>query len=324
MARRRRSIETALKQEVPSGTGVLVALSGGRDSMVLFDALLRSRGLLKVRVEALHVDHGLRPSSVDDARFVEERCHEWGVPCLVERLGAKPVSANMEAWARQQRYRLLREALVARDLDWVVTAHNANDVAETLLIKLLANKELTTIERRDERRRCLRPFLDISREQINEYASRFAVPYIDDPSNDDIRLVRNRVRHSLLPSLEREFDPSAVWILADRARSIGADCEALDAWAEREAQLVGTLAEADPAWLARCADRLRTLPEALAWRVSQRLFRPVLGYEIGEKGAHEALKLLRGEVDSLQLKEGIEVLRDRFGLRVLPPQVIKS
>ena len=71
--------------------------------MVLLDALLRVQGLLKLRVEALHVDHGLRPSSADDARFVAQHYSERGVPCLVERLGPKPSSANMEAWARQQR-----------------------------------------------------------------------------------------------------------------------------------------------------------------------------------------------------------------------------
>jgi|LakMenEpi03Aug12_release.lakeMendotaPanAssembly.Ray.scaffolds.fasta_scaffold03917_22 tRNA(Ile)-lysidine synthase len=324
MARRRRSIETALKQDIPTGSGVLVALSGGRDSMVLMDALLRARGLLKVRVEALHVDHGLRPSSVNDARFVEQHCRERGVPCLIERLGPKPSSANLEAWARQQRYRLLREALVARGLDWAVTAHNANDVAETLVIKLLANKELTTIERRDERRRCLRPLLDISREQIDEYAARLAVPYIDDPSNADVGLVRNRVRHSLMPVLKREFDPSAVWILAERARAIAADCNALEALAAIEEQSLGSLTEADPAWLARCAERLGCLPDALAWRVAQRLVLPLVGYEVGEKGSLEALKLLRGELDSLQLKQGIEVLRDRFGLRVLSSQLGQS
>ena len=321
MARRRRSIETALKQEIPRESGVLIALSGGRDSMVLLDAVLRVQGLLKLKVEALHVDHGLRASSADDARFVQDQCLDRGVPCLVERLGPKPSRANMEAWGRQQRYRHLRETLTARALDWSLTAHTANDVAETLVIKLLANKELTTIERRDDRRRCLRPLLDISREQINEYAERFSVPFIDDPSNADTTLVRNRVRHSLLPVLEREFDPSAAWILAERARSIGADCDALASMADREAEALGALVEADPAWLTRCAERLRKLPEALGWRIAQKLVQPLVGFEVGEKGALEALKLLRGEVETLQLKQGIEVLRDRFGVRVLPPRV---
>lgn len=292
--------------------------------MVLLDALLQVQGLLKLTVEALHVDHGLRPSSAEDARFVEEYCSTRGVPCVIERLGPKPNSINMEAWGRQQRYRLLHEALTDRSLDWAVTAHTANDVAETLVIKLLANKELTTIERRDLRRRCLRPLLDISREQINEYAQRLRVPYIDDPSNDDISLTRNRVRHTLLPVLEREFDPSAVWILAERARAIGADCEALESLAEQQIQSLGALSQGDPVWLGRYTERLKQLPEALGWRVAQKLVEPVVGYEIGEKGATELLKLLRGELLSLQLKEGIEVFRDRFGLRVLRAASAKS
>lgn len=321
MARRRRSIETALKQEISPECGILVALSGGRDSTVLLEALLRVQGLLKLRVEACHVDHGFRPSSAGDARFVAQFCSEREVPCRVERLGQKPASANLEAWARLQRYRVFRELLSERKLDWVVTAHTANDVAETLLIKLLANKELTTIERRDQKRRCLRPLLDISRAQITEYGDRHRVPFVDDPSNADTSLVRNRVRHELLPVLERDFDPSIAWILAERAQALASECHALGVLAEREVESMGGLVEGDRGWLEVCATRLKAMPQALAWRVAQSLVKPLVGYEVGEKGAVEVVRLLIGEIDSLQLKEGIEVFRDRFGLRVLPSRV---
>ena len=292
-------------------------MSGGRDSTVLLDALVKVRRLLKLTVEACHIDHGLRPSSAADAQFAIEFCAQREVPCRLEKLGEKPAGANMEAWARQQRYRIFREVLVERKIDWVLTAHTASDVAETLLIKLLANKELTTIERRDERRRCLRPLLDISRSQVVEYGEEHKVPFVEDPSNADTALVRNRVRHELLPFLERMFDPSAEWILAERAQAVAADCSALDLLAQREADALGGLPEGDPGWLRACSERLTTLPHALRWRVAERLAKPLVGYELGESSSVELVKLLTGEIESLQIKDGLRLFSDRFGLRIL-------
>lgn len=316
MARRRPSIATALKESLPQDSGILVALSGGKDSSVMLHAALGVARLRNLRVEACHVDHGFRANSAEDAGFVAGMCKGLSVECHVVRLGAKPPQANLEAWGREHRYRVLREVREERKLDWIATAHTANDVAETLLIRLLANKELGSIERRDESRRVLRPLLDISREQIDEYATQHSVAFQEDPTNADTTLVRNRVRHTLIPQLERDFDPSMVWILSERAQALAADSEALKLVAENVARELGGVQEGEPAWLERCAATLAAQPEALRWRVAEALARPLVGFSLGENRSKSLVGFLTGRCSALQLTAEITLEQDRFGIRV--------
>jgi tRNA(Ile)-lysidine synthase len=304
MARRRQSILTTLKQRIPRGERVLIALSGGKDSSALLHGLLKVRRLLDLHLEACHVDHGLRKESGDDAAAVATMCEKLGVVCHPVRLGKRPPQSNMEAWARAERYRALKEVMERENLTLLVTAHNANDVAETLLMRLFANKELTTIEESDRRRRCVRPLLGVSREQIEEFVRENRVPFVEDPSNADTAMVRNRVRKKVLPLLEREFDPSMVWILSERAQSIAADCEALQYVAEGAADRVGSVAFRDRGWLERCRTELQALPYAIKWRVAQVLFTPILGHTVGEPRARALVALLEGTQQSLDLGGG--------------------
>lgn len=283
---------------------MLVALSGGKDSSVLLHGLLKVRRLLDIHVEACHVDHGLRKESGEDAAFVAAMCERLGVVCHVVRLGKRPAQSNMEAWARAERYRSLKEVMERESLTLLVTAHNANDVAETLLMRLFANKELTTIEESDRRRRCLRPFLGVSREQIEDFVREYQVPFVEDPSNADTAMVRNRVRKKVLPLLERDFDPSMVWILSERAQSIAADCEALQYVAEGTADRIGGVEFRDRAWLQRCRKELHPHPYAIKWRVAQVLFTPILGHTVGEPRARALVHLLEGAQQSLDLGGG--------------------
>jgi len=293
---------------------VLVAFSGGRDSAVLLHALLGVQRLLKLHIEVCHVDHGLRPCSVDDARFVSELCAGLGVPCHVRVLEKRPGRENIEAWARRERYAAFSSVLIAQSLEYVLTAHTANDVAETLLMRLIANKEVTSIAERDQQRRVLRPLLGIDRKQIDEYVAAHQVPYVEDPTNEDTGFVRNRVRHELLPLLGERFDPSIVWILADEARSLALDSEALRGFAAEVATRLGELREADASWLTRCQDELARMPEAVRWRVVQILFAPRLGFAVGEAKAMAILSVLCGSDVSLDLGQGAVLERSGAGV----------
>jgi tRNA(Ile)-lysidine synthase len=213
----------------------------------------------------------------------------------------------MEAWARQERYRVFREVMERESLTLLVTAHNANDVAETLLMRLLANKELTTIEESDRRRRCLRPFLGVSREQIEEFVAEYRIPFVEDPSNRDTTMVRNRIRRRVLPLLEKEFDPSMVWILSERAQTLASDCEALQYVADGTADRIGTVAFNNRGWLDRCRRELLPLPYAIKWRVVQVLFTPIFGHTLGEVRARALLGFLEGGCQALDLGGGMEL-----------------
>ena len=282
----------------------MLAVSGGKDSSVLLHATMHVYRLLNIHVEVCHVDHGLRPESAQDAAFVERVCRDLQVPCHVVRLGERPPKTNMEAWARGERYRVFREVMHRCDLHHLVTAHTANDVAETLLMRLIANKELTTIEEQDSRRGCLRPLLGISREQIEEFVEANAVPYVEDASNEDTAILRNRVRKRVIPLLEGEFDPSVVWSLAERAQSVASDCEALQYVAGEFMKELGEVSLEDPAWLSRCSHTLSSVPYAIKWRVIQALFTPLLGFTVGEARARAILGLIAGTEGVLDLGEG--------------------
>jgi len=231
-------------------------------------------------------------------------------------LEALPEGENLEAWARRQRYAALGEVQKMRDLDYLLTAHSANDVAETFLMRIIANKELTSIEELDLRRRVLRPLLEIDRAQIDEYVEAHQVPYVEDPTNIDTSFVRNRVRHELLPLLADRFDRSIVWILAEQAGSAAKDSEALRATAVAVAEELGGLQEGDSVWLARCQEVLSSLPYAVRWRVVQALFTARLGFVVGESKATALWTVLSGQEAVVDVGGGVVVEQTQDGLTI--------
>ncbi len=306
-----------MRRHVPASSKILVAVSGGKDSVALLHALLGVQRLLKLHIEVCHVDHALRSSSAADAAFVANLCAKYCVVFHIRRLGTRPEADNIEAWARRERYAAFAEVLRERQLQLLLTAHTANDAAETLLMRLIAKKELTSIEESDSRRGVLRPLLDIGREQIDEYIATHQLEYVEDPFNVDTTFVRNRVRHDLLPLLADRFDSSIVWILSEQARSLAQDSEALRVAAAGVVEALGELREGDEAWLNRCQSELDRVPIAVRWRVVQALCVPRLGFVIGESKARAMLEVICGSGSVIDLGQGLSLERGRSGLRVL-------
>jgi tRNA(Ile)-lysidine synthase len=275
--------------------------------MVLLDALTRIRRLKGLLLEVSHIDHRLRDGSAADAAFVTDQCARYGVPCHVEVLGPKPAKVNMEAWAREQRYTVFKRILTQRNLELCLTAHTANDVAETLLIRLVANKELTSIEESDLQRGCLRPLLDISREQIDEYVKRFELPFVEDPSNADTSLIRNRIRLRILPFLEQQFDKSLVWTLSEQAQSLALDAKALKGWAERETARYGVFQEGCAEWIEQFSEALAAVPVAVQWRMVEESLAPRIGHRIGERVASAVVEALLEGGKEVTVADGVVV-----------------
>jgi tRNA(Ile)-lysidine synthase len=209
---------------------LVVALSGGADSVALLDALVSLRKRRGFELVAAHLDHGLRPESVDDARFCEELCQRLGVPI---RIGHADVRARAmrerrgdEDAARRERYLFLRRVARETRADAIVTAHNRDDQAETLLLRLLRGSGRVGLGAISARRRgIVRPLLTVSRGEVLAYLQERGQTWREDPTNADPRHFRNRVRHELLPYLESRFNPRiketlarTAGILADEAR----------------------------------------------------------------------------------------------------------
>ena len=184
----------ASPQEDSPPTTVIVAVSGGADSVSLLHLLTRMRPDWSLHLVAAHLDHGLRPESADDARFVAEMATRWGLPLATTALppGALAREGNLEAAARRARYRFLAQVAIDHQFDGslveVAVAHTANDQAETVLMNLIRGsgldglagmrpvRPLVVDDRPVPGVRVVRPLLGVSRTEIIQYLNQHNVP----------------------------------------------------------------------------------------------------------------------------------------------------
>lgn len=219
--------------------GVVVALSGGRDSVVLLHALLavaadRVRG-------AVHVHHGLSPNADAWSEFCATLCAARAVPLAIARVDvSRAARTGLEAEARRQRYAALAAAATERRGRVVALAHHRDDQAETLLLQLLRGagpRGLAAMaELRDDPRGVVwwRPLLEVPRAEIDAYAREHALSWVDDESNASARFARNAIRRTVMPALASlRPDPGATLARAAAHQAESAllqdDLAALDA-----------------------------------------------------------------------------------------------
>ncbi|MBU0509616.1 tRNA lysidine(34) synthetase TilS [bacterium] len=182
---------------------ILVAVSGGADSVGLLAYLADAYGRGGDRLVVGHVDHSLRADSALDADFVREIAKKWGFLCCVRREDvpkrARERRLSQEAAARSVRYEALTEMAEKHGCRWIVTGHTLDDSAETVLMRMRSGApwyEWTAIPRR--RGRVLRPLLTIRRETLRKWVEEGDIPFREDPTNQDLRHARNRIRRYLL------------------------------------------------------------------------------------------------------------------------------
>jgi len=179
---------------------VLVAVSGGPDSTALL-LLLQESGCDLV---AAHYDHALRPESAADAEWVGALCSRLGIPLVSERRTTPLAKGSLEAAARRLRYEFLERAAAAHGCELIAVAHTADDQAETVVMNLLRGAGPAGLRGMPRRRgRIRRPLLGVTRADVRAYLQRQGVAVRDDPSNRDPRFLRARVRHLLMPRLDR-------------------------------------------------------------------------------------------------------------------------
>lgn len=189
------------------GDRVIAAASGGADSMALLQFLLRYRERLGICVEAVHVDHRLRPESGEVAEFVAEFCAARGV--TLHRFAADaPVGHRSEEWSRELRYGYF-ERLAAQNGAKIATGHTLSDQAETLLFRLARGTGLKGACGIPVRRGpFVRPLLGVTKAQAEAYCRRQGIVYVTDGDNLTDAYARNRIRHHALPALE-SVNPAA-------------------------------------------------------------------------------------------------------------------
>jgi tRNA(Ile)-lysidine synthase len=181
----------------------LIGCSGGMDSMLLLRLM---SDLFPEKIRAIYVDHQLQKNSADWGEFVSDQCAALNVPCIVEAVEVQ--DGNLEHQARNARYQAYSKHLKANDI--LVLAHHQQDQAETLMLRLLSGAGvhgLSAMKQVDVRKQfsIWRPLLDISREQIGQWATQLNVQNIEDPTNLDTHYDRAWCRHELWPLLQQRY-----------------------------------------------------------------------------------------------------------------------
>jgi len=187
----------------PRGTRVLVAVSGGPDSMALLHVMALLRARQGFGLFAHGVDHGLRAEAGGELDLAESFSRDLDVPFSRSAVNVSP-GGNLQARARDARWAALRTAASRVGVDHIATGHHADDRAETLLMRLLRGtgaRGLAVLPPLEGDR--IRPLLRARRADIDAHIARHRVPHVIDPSNRDPRFLRARVRTDLLPELER-------------------------------------------------------------------------------------------------------------------------
>ncbi|OHC93553.1 MAG: tRNA lysidine(34) synthetase TilS [Sphingomonadales bacterium RIFCSPLOWO2_12_FULL_63_15] len=171
-----------------------VAVSGGPDSMALLALAARA---FAGQVAAVTMDHGLRAASVEEAAMVAGWCATQAVPHSIVKPDA-PVSGNVQGWARAQRYAAIEVWRAAQGIDWIMTAHHADDQLETMLMRLNRGSGVAGLAGvRARSGRAIRPLLAVRKADLLAFARAEALPYVDDPSNSDARFDRAALRSAL-------------------------------------------------------------------------------------------------------------------------------
>jgi len=271
-------IRTAVREslrDLAPGDLVLVACSGGADSLALAAALAFVAPRQRLRAGGVTVDHGLQPGSAERAQAVAQRLASLGldpVECSTVMVpargngahgahGAHGARTGPEAAARAARYQALEAAAQRTGAAAVLLGHTLDDQAETVLLGLARGSGARALAgMATQRGRYRRPLLPVRRQATRAACAALGLPVWDDPHNADSRFSRVRVRHEVMPVLESALGPGVADALARTARQLRADADYLDAQAAIETARAGGCA-------ALRAESLATLPAAIRTRV---------------------------------------------------------
>ncbi len=219
------------------GDRVVVGVSGGPDSVCLLSVLYEIKVEFHIELIVAHFDHALRPLEDDaETRFVESLAMTLDLPFVTKKSapGLWPGNGPLEERARQARYCFLKKVGNSYAAQKIAVGHTLNDQAETVLMRLLRGSGVSGLSgilpcRQDQ---IIRPLIRVSRAEVTAYLEKKGLEYLTDPTNTDPCFLRNRIRHEILPELEK-IQPRIVHRLGRTAEMMRRDNEWLEAESER-------------------------------------------------------------------------------------------
>lgn len=281
---------------------MLVAVSGGPDSMCLLHALSRCREEFDIALRVAHLHHHMRDQADKDAAMVEEFAGSLGIPTTVGHADvlelSRELAIGVEEAGREARYRFFRKLQETTGARWIALGHNQNDQAETVLMRLfrgsgvrgLAGIPPVNVD-------IVRPLIDVPREWIEEYCRENGIPTMTDSYNLDLKYTRNLLRYKTLPELAADYNPSIVETLASVAASLRIDAEYMDATA-RDAFDKYTCRHGRITVVRRSG--LKTVNTAIALRVVDLAWREVWSGD-GNLGLAHATDIIEGTQAAISL-----------------------
>lgn len=299
-------------QMFPQGSHVLVACSGGGDSMCLLHALRTLQSALDITLSAAHFNHQLRPESTEEASFVEHWCAQREIPCIIgsENVGKQAADSGRgtEETARELRYAFLQRTAAEVGAHRIATAHHARDNSETILLHLIRGSGLRGLGGIPPvRGNIVRPLLTAQPEELRAYLARHQIPFVEDASNADLTYTRNYLRHQVLPLLET-VNPNLNRRLWESACQFRQE----DAYLDGQAQALLAPLESTATGVSIPYEVLTQAPEALALRAIQQLAQRAEP-ELVLSAAHRRgiLALCRSDHPSGQLSLPMDIIARR-------------
>jgi tRNA(Ile)-lysidine synthase len=301
-------LESVVGSALADCAHAVLAVSGGLDSMVLLKAASRLPAHARRNIIVATFDHGTGKAAGRAAALVARQAFRAGFLCVTGR--ASTIGTKEEEW-RRGRWAFLQKVAAKRD-SCVVTGHNLDDQVETVFMRILRDAGPRGLAGLYAESEIVRPFLNICRATLAEYAERRGVPFVQDPSNSDRRHLRNRIRLDILPSIVKRNPgfPDELLTLARKSAEWRRSLEELAGSVESEEEREGGLRISRSSLKGYDADCLRVLWPALAARASVVMDR---------RGTHRAAEFtIKGATGgTIQLSGGVEIVmrRDHMLLR---------
>jgi tRNA(Ile)-lysidine synthase len=303
-----------------AGQKVGVAVSGGADSVCLLHALRELAPRWDLRLHVLHVNHRLRGAESDeDAQFVRDQAAQFGLPFTIHEANLATTPDNLEQAAREIRMAFFNETIARGAVARVATGHTRSDQAETVLFRFLRGAGTAGLAgiRPVTAEGIVRPLLEIDRSQVMAFVKQQSLPWRDDSTNRSLEFARNRIRHELLPILEREWNPAFLRTLAQTADwALAEECY----WAAEMDRLAQRFLTSEGKYILLNTKSLSGIPEAVARRLVRRGMELVKGNLRGIEFVHvaEVLALARNSHGHGRLQAaGLDIMRSfewlRFG-----------
>ena len=194
------------------GSGILLAVSGGKDSMTMLDLFNYYKNDFKLNIIVCHFNHSLRDDADRDESFVKTQCEKYGLKFYSKKENVRLFSSDnkmsIEEGARTLRYKFFDKIKSVEKLDYIATAHNKNDLAETVIMRILRGTGINgLIGIQSERGDLIRPILNFSRYDIEQYIEENQISFVEDDTNFEELYLRNKIRLNLMPILENDYNP---------------------------------------------------------------------------------------------------------------------